>query len=449
MNGRRIMNLKKILLSMLWLPLLTGCSDDENNVPSAQAGAGKGNEYVIYEANPKVFATSGALNAITNRLDEIQSLGTDILWLMPVYEQGVENAIGSPYCVKDYRKINSDYGTLEDLKTLVVQAHGKGMRVILDWVANHTSWDNAWIANKSWYTQDADGNIISPEGMGWADVADLNYDNQDMRQAMQDAMAYWITEADVDGFRCDYAEGVPLDFWATAIDALRQLKGDDLLMLAEGSDASLYSAGFDCVYGWNFAQTLQDVFAGSATVANLYDVHKSEYQQVPAGKFRLRYSTNHDLASERSPLQAYGGARGAMAAFVLASMMDGMPLIYSSQEIGYEQPLSFFGYRIMDWNANMDYQNEYKTLMDIYKKTADLRGGELKCYPTGKVASLYWKNAEKGLFVVVNTSQDAETVKTPIERAGETMKDLVSGETLTLGVTMTLEPCQYMILEKE
>lgn len=126
-----------------------------------------------------------------------------------------------------------------------------------------------------------------------------------------------------------------------------------------------------------------------------------------------------------------------------------MPLIYSSQEIGYEQPLSFFGYCIMDWNANMDYQDEYKTLMGIYKKTADLRGGELKCYPTGKVASLYWKNAEKGLFVVVNTSQDAETVKTPIERAGETMKNLVSGETLTLGVTMTLEPCQYMILEKE
>ncbi|MCD7970216.1 MAG: hypothetical protein LUF87_07675 [Alistipes sp.] len=163
---------------------------------------------VIYEAYPGMFGTSNTLTAISGQLDNIKSLGVNILWLMPIYEQGVYKGIGSPYCVKDYKAVNPNYGTLDDLKSLVSAAHGKGMRVILDWVANHTSWDNAWITDHpDWYTQNSDGEIISPPGFDWPDVADLNYDNADMRAAMLDAMKYWVTEADVDGYRCDYAEG--------------------------------------------------------------------------------------------------------------------------------------------------------------------------------------------------------------------------------------------------
>lgn len=439
------------MLPALLLHLFVGCSNDsgggtDNPEPLPTE---VGNEIVIYEANPKVFARTNALNAISARLDEIQGLGVNVLWLMPVYEQGVKNSVGSPYCVKDYKKLNTDYGTLDDLKSLVRKAHGKGMRVILDWVANHTAWDNAWIQNKAWYTQDADGNIISPQGMGWADVADLNYSNTDMRAAMIEAMKYWVQTADVDGYRCDYAEGVPDDFWKQAIKDLKVIKGDDLLMLAEGGKAALYADGFDMVYGWSFTPKLQDVFAGKATLSALYEVHKQEYQSVPAGKQRLRYTTNHDLASELSPLVAYKNERGAMAAFVLASMLDGAPLIYSSQEIGYPQSFSFFGYQLMDWNAKPAYLNEYKQWMKVYKASAPLRGGALKTYETGKVASLYHTAGDKGLFVVVNTSNEAQTMKIPIERTGDRVKNLLTNEVTTLPAALTLEAYQYYIWEKQ
>lgn len=440
-----------LILPMLLLHLFAGCSDDSgggNGEPVPSPGK-IGNEVVVYEANPKIFARTNALNAISARLDEIKSLGVNVLWLMPVYEQGVKDAVGSPYCVKDYKKLNADYGTVDDLKSLVTQAHEKGMRVILDWVANHTSWDNAWIQNKSWYTQDAGGNIISPEGMGWADVADLNYNNQEMREAMLEAMKYWIETVDADGYRCDYAEGVPDDFWKQAIDELKVIKGDDLLMLAEGGTATLFTDGFDLVYGWNFISKLQDVFAGKATLTTLYEVHEQEYQGVPEGKQRLRYSTNHDLASEKSPLQVYKSERGVMAAFVIASMMGGTPLIYSSQEIAYPQSLSFFDYRLMDWDSNPAYLSEYKQLMKIYQSSASLREGNLKTYGTGKVASFYRANGEKGLFVVVNTADELLTIKTPIERAGERMKNLLNNEEITLPATLTLEAYQYYIWEKE
>lgn len=444
-------NCLSMILPMLLLHLFTGCSDNsgegiENLIP---VSGSVGNEVVLYEANPRVFAQSNALAAITTRLDEIKSLGTTVLWLMPIYEQGVENAVGSPYCVKDYKKLSPEYGTMDDVKTLVAEAHEKGMRVIFDWVANHTSWDNAWIQNKTWYTQDAGGNIISPEGMGWADVADLNYDNADMRAAMLEAMKYWIETVDIDGYRCDYAEGVPHDFWQQAIKELKAIKGDELLMLAEGGESALFADGFDLVYGWNFAQELQDVFAGKSTLSALYKVHNQEYKGIPTGKQRLRYSTNHDLAAEKSPLEVYKNERGAMAAFVISSMLGGTPLIYSSQEVAYDRPLSFFEYTSIDWSSNAAYLNEYKQLMQIYDSSATLREGILKTYETGNVASFYYKNEENGLLVMVNTTDEMLTVKTPIERAGDDMKNLMTGEVIILPMALSLEPYQYYIWEKE
>lgn len=438
----------QVILTALLLHLFTGCSNNSGNETDVPLPTEIGNEMVIYEANPKVFARTNALNAISARLDEIHDLGVNVLWLMPVFEQGVKNAVGSPYCIKDYKKLNADYGTLDDLKSLVSKAHSKGMRVLLDWVANHTSWDNAWMQNKSWYTRNAAGEIISPEGMGWADVADLDYSNTDMRSAMIETMKYWIETVDVDGYRCDYAEGVPDDFWKQAIKELKVIKGDNLLMLAEGGKSTLYSDGFDIVYGWNLTPKLQDVFAGKAALSALYEVNRKEYQGVPASKLRLHYITNHDLASEHSPLQSYKNERGAMAAFALATMLNGVPLIYSSQEIGYPQPLSFFGYQIVDWNSNAAYLNEYKQLMKVYKATATLRGGALKTYETGKAASLYYSSGKKGLFVMVNTSNETQNVKIPIERTGDRVKNLLNGETIALPAALTLEAYQYFIWEK-
>lgn len=444
------MTIRKLLmiLSGVFMLHLSGCSTDNGETPST-SGEGIADGLVIYEANPKLFARTAVFGAISTRLDEIKALGTNVLWLMPIYEQGVKNAFGSPYCIKDYQKLNPAYGTLAELRSLVDNAHSKGMKVILDWVANHTSWDNVWMQNKSWYTQDAAGNIVSPEGAGWADVADLNYNNADMRKAMLEAMKYWVNEANIDGFRCDYAEGVPDDFWKQAISELKALKGESFLMLAEGSKGSLFTDGFDIVYGWNFAAKLQDVYAGKATPADLYKVHREEYLNVPAGKQRLRYSTNHDQAAEKSPIEIYKGERGAMSAFVLAATLGGTPLIYSSQELGYAQKLSFFDSPLMDWTANAAYQNEYKKVMDVYRSSVALQKGGLRTYETGGVACYYRTSAKENVLVMVNISNQAVTFKAPIERAGDSVKNLMDNTVSVLPVVMTLEPYQYYIFQKQ
>lgn len=434
------------ILTICVLPFLFGCNTESDYNSSLVTGNKLSESKVVYEANLKLYAETNAINAIKARLDNIKSLGVDILWLMPVYEEGNYESVGSPYCIKDYTKLNPEYGSIDDLKSLVSLAHEKGMKVILDWVANHTSWDNIWISNKNWYTQDANGNIISPQGTEWNDVADLNYDNFEMRQAMIDAMKYWISETDVDGYRCDYAEGVPEDFWRAVISELRNIKGNDLIMLAEGSSDSFYEYGFNGVYGWNFTLTLQEVFKGNKLVTDLYKVYNDEIKNVPQGCFRLRYSTNHDLASEDSPINVYGGDKGAMAAFVIATMLEGYPLIYSSQEIGYDQSLSFFEYNIMDWNSNQNYMSDYISYMEIYKNTAEFRGGKLKLYNTGEVVSLYYSN---GLLVMVNTTDEEQTVKTPIERSGEMVKNVETNEELVLPISMKFQPYEYKIFSNQ
>lgn len=436
------------LLVFVILPLLTaGCSsDDDNDQPNP---ATLTNETVIYEANPGLFGTQGAFTAIASQLDEIKEMGVNVLWLMPVYEQGVLNAKGSPYCVKDYKAVNSKYGTLSELKALVSAAQGKGMKVIFDWVANHTSWDNAWIANTSWYTQDANGNIISPEGFDWDDVADLNYNNTDMRKAMLDAMKYWITEANIDGYRCDYAEGVPHDFWQEAIKELKTLKGNDLLMLAEGGENKLFADGFDMLYGWNFVSQLQQVYAGKATLTKLYDAHKAEYVGAGAGQQRMRYITNHDLANENSPIQTYGGERGAISAYVIAATLGGSPMIYSSQEIGYDKPLNFFNQQSMDWSKNPTYRNEYEQIMAIRKASSALKTGGLKTYETGVMASYYRSDSNEGILILVNTTKNALEAKAPIERVGDSARDLMDNTTLTVPAVITMEPYQYRIWKIE
>ncbi len=434
-----------LLFIMVSTPALAGCSSGDHPDPLPPRVDETANEWVIYEVYPGLFEHRNAFNAIADRLDDIADLGVNVIWLMPIYEQGVENAFGSPYSVKDYKKVNADYGTLEELKSLVAKARSKNMKVILDWVANHTSWDNAWIQNKEWYTRDASGNIVSPPGMNWADVADLDFSSREMRNAMLDAMKYWVTEVGVDGYRCDYAEGVPGDFWEEAISALKAIKKEELVMLAEGGDVNLLSHGFDILYGWDFAYKLKDLYAGKITLNNLYDTHHREYQGVGEGQQRMRYSTNHDMASEESPIQSFKGEQGALSAFVMAVTMGGSPMIYSSQEIGYDQPLSFFRQNTVDWNSNPSYTSAYKKIMDIYTSSDALRKGTLRTFNTGDVASFLRASQDEELLIMVNPTSDAKEAKVPIEFAREDAIDLINNTSVTLPAAITLDPYQYTI----
>lgn len=445
---------KTIFISLLAALTLSvaGCGDDE--IPIIKDGpddpvteAGNGNDMVIYEVNPKLFSKGSAFNGISERLDEIQDLGVNVLWIMPIYQEGSKNSVGSPYCVRDYRTVNPDYGTLADLKALVTKAHSMDVKVILDWIANHTSWDNTWISeHPDWYTKDGSGNIISPAGMGWSDVADLNFSVTAMRTNMIEAMKYWVNEADVDGFRCDYAEGVPADFWTDAIKGIRSVK-KDAIMLAEASDASLYDCGFDMLYGWDFQSKLADLFNGKIAVSKLYECHKSEYSGLGDGKERMRFSTNHDKTmNESSPVTMYKGERGAMAAFVISTYMGGVPMIYSSQETGYTQNLSFFRFTSIDWNANASYTDEYQKVMDAYHKTASVRGGDVTLYSTGDIVSIYYPG---GLFVAINAKGESVQAKAPMERAGDKVVNMMTGASETIPSALSLDAYEYKIWKIE
>jgi len=300
----------------------TFIQDDDDNESYTQYGTPfedipSVDDIVMYEVNLRAFSSSGDLQGVINRLDEIKALGVNVIWLMPIHPIGEVNSVNSPYSVKDYLAVSEEYGCLDDLRELTDEAHAKGMAVIMDWVANHTAWDNPWITNTSWYTQDGSGNIVHPPGTNWLDVADLNYSNSDMRAAMIDAMKYWVLEANVDGYRCDYADGVPLNFWTQAIDTLRSIPNRKYVLLAEGSRYNHFTAGFDLIYGWDFYHKMKEVFNGQAA-SILFTAHEEEYSSIPDGKHRLRFTTNHDESAwDSTPMVLFNGKEGALAASVI------------------------------------------------------------------------------------------------------------------------------------
>ncbi len=300
----RIQETGKFLIVILFVFLsLTACSKDPDNpvdtddsdstespVPFDKVPALT--DMVVYEVNFMAFRPGSTLDDVMNRIDSIKSLGVNVIWLMPLFPEGQLNGVGSPYSIQNYKEVNPSLGTLDDLKQFVTKAHEFEMAVILDWVANHTSWDNVWIENVDWYSQDSQGNIISPPGTGWNDVADLDYDNPAMRLEMIKSMKYWISSCNIDGFRCDAADFVPFDFWKQAIDSLKNLPGRNLILLAEGSRSDHFTAGFQMTYAWDFQSTLKSIYHDGTSASSIYQVNTNEYSALPEGAEKLRYITN-------------------------------------------------------------------------------------------------------------------------------------------------------------
>jgi glycosidase len=286
---------------------------------------------VIYEIFPRDFSAAGDLNGVTARLGQLQDLGVNILWLMPIHPIGEKLRKGefsSPYSVRDYYAVDPDYGTLDNFKRLVAEAHRCHLKVIMDLVANHTAWDSVMMTNKNFYKQDADGNIISPEP-GWSDVAGLNYTNQPLRAYMIAMMKYWIQTCDVDGFRCDVAWGVPKDFWEQARATLEKTK-PDIIMLAEASQPDLLTNAFDIDYGWPLLHALNHVLLDGAPASKLHAAWEESLRRFPTNSLHLRISDDHD----ESRAVARFGIRGALAASALMFTLDGVPLLYNGMEVG-------------------------------------------------------------------------------------------------------------------
>ena len=445
--------LKKIAIAApLTAAVLSGCGSDEPEVPGSgdtpatpdAPVVAAVDSRVIYEANPAFWGTQECLRKLQDDLPRIADMGCDILWLMPIYERGELKAIGSPYCIRDYKKVDSAYGTEDDVKSLVDAAHEKGMKVILDWVANHTAWDNVWISSHpEYYAKDASGNIAATAS--WGDVAQLDYSNASTRAAMKDAMTYWVDRCGVDGFRCDYVEGVPHEFWKEAISELKG-KNSEFFMLAETSQPSFYEDGFDMIYDWNFSGTLSNAFTGKSAVGV---ISKSEdmLSKVADGKGLLRYVFNHDVAAENDVAKMYGSAEGRIAAYVAATMLNGTPLIYSSMDVeGESGKQSFFTYGAKTFSDKLS--KEYKKINEAFKKTASVRGGQLSDHTTSDVICFTRRSGSNTLLVMVNTTGGNVDFRTPISLSGEEMEDVIKGEKVKVPLVESLEAYGYSIYMK-
>ncbi len=406
-------------------------------------------DIVMYEINERAFSTSGDFTGIIARLDSIKNLGINTIWLMPIHPVGILKGINSPYCIKNYKDVNPEFGNLEDLRTLVKLAHQKNMAVILDWVANHTAWDNPWIENKAWYTQDGNGNIVIPPGTGWQDVADLNFNNNEMRQKMIKAMKYWVLTANIDGYRCDAADFVPFSFWKQAIDSLKNIKNRTLILLAEGSRNDHFNAGFQMNFGWDFFGKNKNIFKNNLSANGYAQAHVSEYSNIPLGAHKLRFTSNHDeCAWDNTPIGLFGGKDGSMSAFVISSFMGGVPLIYNGQEVGCPVKLPFFSKSPIDWTTNPNMLKEYKRLLSVRAAHSVLRYGALTNYSDSNIAAFKRSNTSEEILVIANTRNSIINYPIPTAIQNVIWKDAFADTVVPITSTMILNPYQYRILKK-
>lgn len=430
------------------------------NIPSPE-------DVVMYQVNPRNFAPENSFNAVASHLDSIRTLGANVIWFMPIYEIGSLKSVNSPYSIRDYRSVNPEFGTLDDFKRLVAESHKRGMIVIVDWVANHTSWDSQWIYDHpEWYTHNESGEIICPEGTGWNDVADLDFSNPEMCQEMIDAMKFWVEEVGVDGFRCDAADYVPYEFWADCLRQLRAIEGRELLMLAEGQRKDHFDAGFDMNYAWGWLSALRRVYNGNSfnrqaagpgqgrrdggpvPASLLFAADSSEYAGLPEGKVKLRFTTNHDECVKMSPIREFFSPEGSMAAFVATAFIHGGVLVYGSQEVGYPGKINFFNYAEIDWQANPHIYKEYCDLMAAYNSEPALRKGSLVPYPDNNV--LVFERVYEGdkVLVVINMRDTQQHIELPEAWKGRACTNVVSGEAMTLPVGADLlRPFEYYVVK--
>ncbi|MFN9881897.1 MAG: alpha-amylase family glycosyl hydrolase [Bacteroidota bacterium] len=324
-------------------------------------------QMVMYQVFVRNFSREGNFKAITADLSRLKAMGVNTLWLMPIQPTGIEKrkgTYGSPYAIKDYTDVHPDYGSREDFKALVDRCHALNMNIIIDHVANHTSWDHKWVTtHPDWFTKDSTGQIIPPVA-DWTDVADLDYENAEMRKEMIKSMMYWVKEFDIDGYRCDVAEMVPVAFWAEAIDSLNKIK--PVIMLAEGAKPDLYESGFQITYGWEFYHALKDVFNNKSPLSKLDSVLAKEKIQYPETYKHIRFITNHDENSwDDIPQNKFISLDGTKAAFVISACLPGVPFVYNGQEVGYDQKINLFEKYTINYNQNSDLNQFYTDVLSL------------------------------------------------------------------------------------
>ncbi len=372
----------------------------------------------IYEVNVRQYTPEGTLEAFREHLPRLKKMGVDILWLMPIFPVGEKNrkgSLGSYYAVKDYHDINPEFGNKDDFRKVVEEAHQLGMKVILDWVANHSAWDNVWAEqHPEYYEKDDKGNLVSP--FDWTDVISFDYNNPEMREAMTEALKYWVRDFDIDGYRCDVAGMVPTDFWDNARRELDEIK--PVFMLAEDEDnADLLRAAFDMNYSWKLHHLMNDIAQGKKKANDIWGYYDWNNSVFAPDMYRMTFTTNHDENSWNGTVKERMGDQAGEVFAVFTFVAPGFPLIYSGQEAGLDKRLRFFDKDTIDW-SNLDKAAFYAKLIDLKHNNQALwngtTGGNLIPLSKGiddDVFAFARQKDDNSIVVIMNLSKEARSFK--------------------------------------
>ena len=416
---------------------------------------------ILYEMNIRQFTTEGTFRAASERLPFLRSIGVDAIWLMPIYPIGEEDrkgSLGSYYSIRDYKGVNPEFGSEADLRDFITKAHALGIKILFDWVANHTARDARWISERpvDWYERDQEGRAKVP--WDWSDTAKLNYANREVWRGQIDAMRYWVEQFGIDGFRCDMAMLVPIEFWQEASAELHSIKSD-IFMLAEAEEDNLFEGAFNMSYQWNIHHIMCDIAKGARRVWDLRNAMHAERQRYPREAMRLSFTSNHDENSWSGSEQSrFGRALEVMTAMTFL-MPSTMPLIYTGQEVGYDHSFAFFD---RDPVPEELYKEGYAT--ELYRRLADLkhsqraldsgeRGGDvIEIENNAKDCMMTFVREVDGSRVVAIVNLSPYTIHADFRTgiyAGK-YRDAISGERVILDehVERDIAPWHYQILVK-
>jgi glycosidase len=411
---------------------------------------------VLYEVNVRQYTPEGTLNAFAEHLPRLKALGVDVLWFMPTFPVGIVNKkgeLGSYYSVKDYMDVNPAFGTIDDLKAIITRSHELGMYVMLDWVPNHTSWDNKLaVDHPDWYIKDAAGKFTPPIGFDWTDVIQLDWSKQGLQDYMLDAMKFWVNMG-VDGFRVDHPHNTPVEFWARVKSELTAIK--PVLMLAEIEDTKFLEKGFDMNYAWEMHHLMNSIAQGKDSVNKLVKYYDKETAAYPNNVYRLQFLTNHDENSWAGTIDSLmGDAQQALATLIFTG--QGVPLIYSGQEVCLNKKLKFFVRDTIKWDT-CSLTGFYRQLISLKKHNQAIWNGDfggpmvkIKTNHDNKIFAFYREKEGSRVVVFLNLSKKSVAVKPVMENLNGDYSDYFAGSKIVfpLSDSLKLEPWGYKVLVK-
>jgi cyclomaltodextrinase len=410
----------------------------------------------IYEVNVRQYTKEGTFEAFSAHLPRLKEMGVDILWLMPIHPIGEKNRkgeLGSYYAVKDYYGVNPEFGTMDDLKALVDKAHSMGMYVIIDWVANHSAWDNPLVEeHPEWYSKDDSGNFQPTPWYDWSDIIDFDFEQPGLREYMTKAMKFWVEEADIDGFRCDVAGFIPVDFWNNVRRELSEVK--PVFMLAEWESRDLHAHAFDMTYAWELWNHLHDICAKGGSPLQLERYMAHDVNSFPSDGYRMTFIDNHDKNSWEGNMYSNFGD-GLEAAIAFSCVVRGMPLLYSGQEAGLDRSLAFFEKDEIEWVEDHPIGNLYTQLFALKHRNKALHngkaGGVMQRVVTDnpeQVIGIYREKDGYKVLALFNLSNSNSTFTIGSDFARGAYRNVLTGNIEELkGEAMELDAWQFRVYE--